>query len=570
MAYYTDLGDGSFEVETDDGRKLTTAMDPSALGIEQKPANVQQFDDANRMAKNTLTIPTLAGSYRNASASDANPVTESIGQPGVTLTDREPAKTLPVQRSGGAAQGQSPSGQPSNKIDAMQSVIESQILKRSAPRKAGEVPVSRTVQQAPTPTEEDVSKIEASEQAADQTAYDERAKLVQQRNDLLESELYRQQDNEVKLLEAADRREKINAEMMKLQQYAEQKEREASEIRDLSPSDEFFKNSGGAWGRVLAGIVTLIGGLGAAHSAAAGQVTPNQGLESIKRGIEEQAQKLKAEHEQREAAGQTARNAYSQALAVYGTPEAATEALRLQGEAIAERKLAILTEQYKGPEELSALQVQMAQNQAQRAERRANLNAQRIGTVQKSYRYDPGSAGGVSVDPKMLGLWGDLEKLKTGDGKAPKANELAVRLPNGAFVYADSPETKKKSQEQIKVDGRIAEEAKRIIHLRNQPGAQTDPKKRAQIEAAVAGLFIGLKAGANLGTLDKGSLEFKDEWMGNPNDIITLGGADAKLAEIAGAAESRVNDTVRYDLREQPGSLTPAQAMPPSSTRPDE
>jgi hypothetical protein len=171
----------------------------------------------------------------------------------------------------------------------------------------------------------------------------------------------------------------------------------------------------------------------------------------------------------------------------------------------------------------------------------------------------------------MLGLAGDMAgKLGVKPEEAEKELARAVRLPTGEFAYATNPGAAQKIQEQIKVDNRIHEMAERIRHLREQPGAKTDPKLRAKIKGAAADLFLALKSGANLGTLDKGSLEFRDEWLGKPTDLIDFGGADALLEEVGGAARQRVEDTVRYDLHNSPRGVSPVRGAQPKGVQSDE
>lgn len=541
MAHYLDLGDGSYEITKDDGSKLRTAMDPAMFGLEPmaKPEQVAQFDAENTVAKGDTGTGGMFG--RAFQPAETNPVTDSIGQPGTQLVDRVPPKTIAVTPP---APQQSPQSASSDQNEAMKNLVASQIVQTRQGR-AGTgkpVPVSQTVTRAPTPSRSDVEQLGEQEIATEGLTIGHAEEQAQRQGALLDQQVQRNEAQMAKLAQQFEQRKAVDAKLLELQTHAETQERNAAEMQTLSPTDEFFKNAGGPWARVLAGLVTMLGGLGQAHSAAAGQQTPNQAMQAIQAGIKERADMLRQQHEQAEAAGRTARNAYSDMLQMYGTPELAMQALNDRGEMIADRKLAIMAEKEGNQEKLQQVYQWQAQRAEARAARMAERNAAAAGSVTTASKFDQGSPGGTTINPEMIKLWNELNKNGPGGGKT-----AAVRLPDGSIVQA--PENiAKDAQERIKVSHQVARASQRIRHLMNQPGAKTDPAKRKQIATAIKALHLQIKKKETLGTLDKGSVEFLDSYTGDPLAWIDFGGADAQLAEIESASLQELEDTKQFDL----------------------
>jgi hypothetical protein len=162
--------------------------------------------------------------------------------------------------------------------------------------------------------------------------------------------------------------------------------------------------------------------------------------------------------------------------------------------------------------------------------------------------------------------------VQTGGARPIKkeARERIVTRPDGSRAYAVDGQAAQRLQKTIISNDSIANTSGRLQHLMQQPGAQTDPALRGQIEAASAELFVALKDGANLGTLDKGSLDFRDQWTGDPTDLVHMGGVDAKLGEVGRAARGRINTAESYELYLDPDATEPVRRPGPQSARSDE
>lgn len=325
-------------------------------------------------------------------------------------------------------------------------------------------------------------------------------------------------------------------------------ERKAVDALEVDPTRVFSDK--GAWASVLAGISIIAGGMLQGFQGRSN----NPGLDAVNNAIDRDIQLQKDAIAKRERGLQAKETELERLTALYGSPEMAEAELRNRQMALAEAwaKHHVM----KGAAEDVQLNLQkaFADRDLARVQERRELDQAFGDRVSEQWQHVP------------------AQTVQVGGARAPKPEERKrmVTLPDGRRVFAVDEQVGRKAQEQLKVDARIASAAKRLIHLRKQPGAKTDPELRGQIEGAAADLFIVLKSGANLGTLDKGSLDFRGEWTGDPNAIIDMGGAEAKLREVARAAEGRINDTITYDLYADPGATTPLRQPGPASARSDE
>jgi hypothetical protein len=337
------------------------------------------------------------------------------------------------------------------------------------------------------------------------------------------------------------------------QEYAKRQkeiddERAAVDKLEVDPNRIFAEK--GAWASVLAGISILAGG---ALQGLQGRGN-NPGLDAVNAAIDRDIQLQKDKYARRREGLREKETAYERLMNTYGNPEMAEAELRNRQSALAEA-WAKRHAMKSGAEDVQAnLQQAFNERDLARVEERRQLDQAFGDRISEQWQHVPAQT--VQV--------GGPRPLK------PDARKRIVTLPDGRRAFAVDEQVGQKSQEQVKFDARIADAAQRLVHLRSQPGAKTDPELRGQIEGAAADLFIGLKSGANLGTLDKGSLDFRTEWTGNPNDLIDMGGADAKLKEVARAAKGRISDTINYNLYADPDATQPLGRPGPTSARSDE
>jgi hypothetical protein len=338
------------------------------------------------------------------------------------------------------------------------------------------------------------------------------------------------------------RRAKVDQELQRKSQLIDQRDREAEALKPQSAKEVWQSKSTAAQAM---GIISVA--LGGYLQGLTGMKN-NPGLDQVNGFIDQEVADQRAKYEYALANKKDAQNEYAKAIQLYGTPEAAELDLRMRMYGNLENMLKVRGEKIGTQEYLQASNAAAQELRQQRAETKLRLYELEHGkTVKQEF---------VNVPDRFVSTGGP-PKLK------PEHRERAVRLPNGNYVFARSAEAAKKAQAQIKVDTGIRNAASRLRYLRNQPGAKTDPAIRGQIAGAGANLFINLKEGANIGTLDKGALDFRTEWTGDVNALLDMGGVDAKLEEVGRAADIRINDTMQYDLQADPESLTPITGARP-------
>ncbi len=119
--------------------------------------------------------------------------------------------------------------------------------------------------------------------------------------------------------------------------------------------------------------------------------------------------------------------------------------------------------------------------------------------------------------------------------KLSKENRgLAVKLPNGRFKFARSPEDRKEVQGTMNATTDMVNILRQVQQWRSQKwNTASWTEKKGQIEANMTRLLELSKKKDMLGALDKGLLEFASKKFGNPEEF-TLGSGgeiDGKLAQ---------------------------------------
>lgn len=291
--------------------------------------------------------------------------------------------------------------------------------------------------------------------------------------------------------------------------------------------------------KITSAIAVALGTLGEAMSG-----VKNSAMQMLDNAIQAE---IEMQRDKRRMRIEGARTLYDMASDVFETEAARDAATREAAYARVQREI----ERFKAFAQTPERRAQFDELLAQADQRRLGAQAQRIQAMQGEIVVQE------KFDPKR--------QVVVGGGKIKEDHrKRLVRLPDGSFAFSRDEKRTEKIQDQLKVDNRISEAAQRIRRLRGQPGSQIGPETRSQIEGAAADLFVALKQGANLGTLDKGALDFRDEWIGGPlilSEIIAdprkYVGVDAKLQEVARAAGGRVRDTMKYDLDRDPEAPSP-------------
>jgi hypothetical protein len=507
MAFYTPLEDGSYLI--DDGeRKIRTAMDPVAYGYElrspeelaaivPKPPTPEERlsemtgrldkmrrendpeykafaeqQDAQAAAQKTQQFFQGEGEQlkaerdsRTVALGDEVPSGQGVAdftQPGVFANSRAPVAETAEEKPRNLQRSVPPQTQPQPVTtrtgpgadpvkQALSDFAARNIVKRTGPTKGGYVPVSTTTQREGLPSPEALANVEQAARgvdAAGEQAIADRAEAL--RAGVVEPALSRL-DSDMRSLQADyERRRAVDREQARLKQVAEESERKAAEMPRLNARDDFWADRGSfaqAMGALMQGLFVF-------GQTIAGQSGPNQATAILESAIDSNAEKLREEYEQAVADGKTKRNAYSEHLAQFGDPESASRALRLEGQAIGDRMMELQLQRYGTVEQQAQWQVKKAERQEQRAREYADLSAKAAGSTVSTSRYQAPSAGGTSIDPKMVDLY---LKLNQGQGAEDKATDLTrirmederrVRLPASVAKQLGIPDGYAKDKEE--------------------------------------------------------------------------------------------------------------------------
>lgn len=365
-------------------------------------------------------------------------------------------------------------------------------------------------------------------------------------------------EREKRLLEQEDqvaaqqaKRARIDQEIAQRHQRVQEREAEAEQLAGKPTTVAAFWEDRGVAAQILGAIAV---GLGASSQALGGG--ENAALRMQEKAIDAWVQDKRAKYEASRDRVSDAKGAYADALEQWGTPEAAEEDLRMRAHAVADAQFAVMAQraaQQSGDAELMAgVQAELANRRQARLDRKLELQKRLSGEVIEQWQNVPD------------------RYVQFGGGSKPKDIDRMVRLPNGEYAWARTEAQAKEAQNNIASNAAVAEAAARIERIRQTPESRMPlSEKRAQIETAAGDLFLAIKSGANLGTLDKGALDFREEYIGKPDALLSPG-ADAKLRELGRGATKKVQDTAQYYLHADPDAIDPVTGPRPQSARSDE
>lgn len=564
MAFYSPLPDGSFQVERDDGAKVRTALQApelEAMGLLAKPPELEQFERENTVAQNIFpeggriaTDAEVRGAPKRQAAAPLDQVLQNAGiAPGEQVAKAgyatPPAKpqqqTIPVRPAQPAQQQQEP-----DTLDSLEKLALSQVVSSSAPRKGrGMVPVAQTIQKQNVAKPEDLKELDALEQENEAKQQEQVLRNAQDRGLVLDQAIAQNQQRELQLSKQFEQRAAVDRKLEQLNKYAEERETAAATMPTKSPTEEFFKGSGGTFARFVAAASLFA-------SAFASGVTgmPNYAMQIFQDAIKERSETLKNEYDKAVAAGRTARNAYADALALYGTPEMAMQALNDLGEAIADRYMQLEVEKQANAQQMQQFEMMKMQRAEARKARWLQRNADAAGQVTTSFKNDTGSSGGTTASKEWVRIALDIRKER-GKGK-----ENIVRLPDGTVGYA-AEGAAKDAQKLVVASNKVARLSRRILHLMEQPGSKSDAEKRGQLNNLIIQLQAAYKEGQNLGSYDDGTAKLLERFTGDPTELFSFGGTAAKLKEIESGALQDLEDVKQFQL-----GIT----VPPQSVKSDE
>jgi hypothetical protein len=498
-----------------DEQKRKAADAAGRQEIDDKAGKLKGIIDEQRSrdlsgatAQNSLVKPLAPGEQRAPlSLSDAGgaplqiatpeQVAAAPSVPRVRLApDTSGAQGAPSMGSYAASQG--PGGQgPDPVLSGLADLAASQAIRRSGPSRGGWVPTSRSVTRENIPPPEALAEVDAAERGVESVAQDNAEAAAQRFNEtVVTPQLDQLEQNTAALAAAYERRKRYDDELAARKKDADDTEREAAEMKMPNVRDDYFENNGGIFGRLLAGIAA---GAGQWASMAKGGGGPNNALAIINDSIKEHGQNLRDKYEQAKDNAKAKQNAYGQALAQYGDPETAQEALNLRGETIADRMIKVQMGRHLNAGENAALDQWLAQRKVDRAARWADAAGKAAGRTVESESYAQPRGASQSVDLKALGLAVDAREkaLKAGGGGESEpwkqdlaARQLAIRLsPEDAKrlgtpqLFATDPEQKKEARKALDYFERGDRAIRRLEEISRTSGWEVNPDLQTEVSA---------------------------------------------------------------------------------------
>jgi hypothetical protein len=438
------------------------------------------------------------GEVSDAGMSAPEPEAENVSREPVQ-TEAPPARQL--GRSVPQAQPQQAPAQQGRQADPVRqqisNLVAQNIIKRTPASSGGWTPTTTTTTREGLPSAEALANVEQAarnvdalgDEAIEQKAEALRTGVVQPQLQLLESDM--------RSLEADyQRRKAVDEAQARMLKEAQAAERKAAEMPRINARADYWADKG-EFARAMLAAST---GLYAFGQALTGMGGPNAVTQQIEASIESNAERLRSEYEQAVQNGQTLRNAYSENLQRFGTPEDASKALRLEGQAIADRMRELQLARYGSLEQQQEWQITKAQRAEERAKLYADISAKAAGSTVSSSRYAAPSAGGSRLDPEMIRLYDTLTKGGDPEGidlrRQIHAGETEVRLPAETArrlgrdsAYAGDKEGAREARDAIKATDKAVnaiDEMERILNISGRPilPEDRDAFKAAQGELA--------------------------------------------------------------------------------------
>lgn len=326
------------------------------------------------------------------------------------------------------------------------------------------------------------------------------------------------------------------------QSMIDQRDREIEKTRPQTIAEVI--DDRGFLGRVGAALIMAVGGYNAGLNGG-----PNQGYQLVRESIMDEVNSQRAAYEDAKERGETARNDYARAIAIYGTPEAASLDMEMRRIGVAEKVLENRASKIQDTEYLQQASQVANQLRQQRAETKMKLFDLEKGKVtQENWQYVP--------DRYVVS--GGAPKVKKEDG------QRQVTLPDGSRAYALDPERSRKLQDVVKANASLAELAGRLKSLTDTVGKrEPTAAERAAAETIKSQMMFTFKDASQAGALDKGLQDAMDTYFGKPEEMFRIKDAGRKLDEVRRIANGKINDVRRYDLRATTDYDSPSAPMPP-------
>lgn len=297
---------------------------------------------------------------------------------------------------------------------------------------------------------------------------------------------------------------------------------------------------------LLAGLSGLFGGYAAGLQGRPSG--PNQVIEGIQDALNDEVASQRAAYEDAKERRKTAQNDYAQAIAMYGTPEAAALDLQMRGLGVAEKILENRASKIQDQEYLQQAGQVANQLRAQRADVKMKLLELEKGkVVQENWQYVPDRYITTGGPPKV----------KKEDG------ERMVRMPDGTYKFARDATQARKLQDVVKANNRLSTLAGRLKALTDTVGKrEPTAAERAAGDTIRSEMMFTYKDASQAGALDKGLQDAMEGYFGNATDMFRIADVPRKLDEVKRIADGKITEVNRYDLHPTP-DYAPGVVMPP-------
>ena len=431
----------------------------------------------------------------------------------------------------GGAQGQQQTGIPGYAPQRVQKI------------KGGDVRASFTRvpgQEVPNDVKDDALNNDAEdlELSADSIAT-QREELRQKR----ESQILEQQ----KMLDRQQvQRQHTDQQIAGKQSMIDQRDREIEKLRPQSVQDVI--DDRGFLGRIGAALIMAVGGYQQGLMGGG----PNQGYQMVRESIMDEVASQRSAYEDALERGETARNDYAKAIAMYGTPEAASLDMEMRRIGIAEKVLENRAGKIQDQEYLQQANQVANQLRAQRADTKMKLLELEKGKVlQENWQYVPDRYVGTGGPPKV----------KKEDG------ERLVRMPDGTYKFARDATQARKLQDVVKANNRLSTLSGRLRALTDTVGKREPTAgERAAAETIKSEMMFTYKDASQAGALDKGLQDAMEGYFGKATDVFRIQDIPRKLEEVKRIADSKVHEVDRYDLHPSPDYAPGSPMRPPGES----
>lgn len=366
--------------------------------------------------------------------------------------------------------------------------------------------------------------------------------IATQRDELRQKREKQLLDQQAMLDRQQAQRAEVDRRIASKEEVINQRDREIDKMRPQGAADVIEDR--GILGRLSAALVMMVGGYHAGLNGS-GQ---NPGYQMVRDSIMDEVATQRAAYEDAKDRGDLARNDYAHAIAIYGTPEAASLDLEMRRIGVAEKMLENRASKIQDQEYLQSANQAASQLRQQRAEVKMKLMQLEKGQVtQENWQNVP--------DRYMVS--GGAPKVKKEDG------ERQVRLPDGSYMYARDATQSRKLQDVVKANARLSQLSGRLKSLTDTVGKrEPTAAERAAADTIKSEMMFTYKDASQAGALDKGLQDAMEGYFGKATDVFRVEDVPRKLDEVQRIANGKVKEVIRYDLHPTP-DYAPGAAMPP-------